>query len=128
MSPAAAAALIATDSPPLAAALAALGDLPAPEPVPAVGMDAGGRLLIVGDIGVASGWAERLSGQREVTVLALADSGVAVHVPDEADFSVEIGNEPGFPDISATLSSNGKALVASVEPPSMWSSILPRRP
>jgi ferredoxin len=90
----AAAALIATDSPPLAAALAALGDLPAPEPVPAVGMNAGGRLLIVGDVGVAAGWAERLSGQRDVTVLALADSAIAVHVPDDADFSVEIGNQP----------------------------------
>ena len=80
--------LSATEYPPLAAALAALADLPAPEPVPAVGMQAEGRLLIVGEADVALGWAERLAGQRTVTVLA----PVAVDLPEEADFAVENGS------------------------------------
>lgn len=89
LSQAVSAKLYATESPPLAAALAALADLPTPEPVPAVAMNAEGRLLIVGAADVALGWAERLAGQREVTVLA----PVAVDLPEEANFALESGSE-----------------------------------
>ena len=68
MNSVASARFFAPDSPPLAAALEALLNLPAPEPVPAVSMEANGRLLIVGEAEVAIGWAERLAGQREVMV------------------------------------------------------------
>ena len=91
MNAATAAALLAQDQPPLMAALAALNQLPAPEPVPAVGMEAAGRLLIVGEAAAAFGWAERLAGQREVTVLAL---GVPAEVPEAADFAVFFGSAP----------------------------------
>jgi len=89
LSPTASANLFASDSPPLAAALAALNELSAPEPVPAVSMNADGRLLIVGAADVALGWAERLAGQREVTVLA----PVAVDLPEEANFVFECGSD-----------------------------------
>lgn len=81
----------AHDSPPVLKALAALDDLHAPEPVPAVSMVAEGRLLIIGDAEVAVGWAERLAGQRTVTVLAReADA----ELPDDADFALEAGCAP----------------------------------
>jgi ferredoxin len=82
----------APDSPPLAAALNALNHLPAPEPVPAVSMEANGRLLIVGEAEVAIGWAERLAGQREVMVLALGDQSAAVDLLEEPDFVFETGS------------------------------------
>ena len=72
-----------------AAALAALRELPAPEPVPALDMVAASRLAIIGEAAAALGWAERLAAQRHVTVLALD------HVPDDfagdesAGFAVE---------------------------------------
>ena len=72
-----------------AAALAALRELPAPEPVPALDMVAASRLAIIGEAAAALGWAERLAAQRQVTVLALD------HVPDDfagdesAGFAVE---------------------------------------
>lgn len=90
MKPTAAAALFATDHPPLAAAFAAAEALPAPEPVPAVSMAATGHLLIIGEAAVAIGWAERLAGQREVTVLAL---GAGAELPDEAEFGLESGDQ-----------------------------------
>lgn len=81
----------AHDSPPVLKALAALDDLHTPEPVPAVSMVAEGRLLIIGDAEVAVGWAERLAGQRTVTVLAReADA----ELPDDADFALEAGCAP----------------------------------
>lgn len=43
-------------------------------------MVAAGRLVIIGEAGVALGWAERLAGQREVTVLAIDE----LPAPDEA--------------------------------------------
>ncbi len=46
-------------------------------------MVAEGRLVIIGEAGVALGWAERLAGQRAVTVLAL-DQLPASFDPDEA--------------------------------------------
>ncbi|KXB29541.1 hypothetical protein AT959_16490 [Dechloromonas denitrificans] len=92
MNPVAVASLFAPDHPPLAAALAALNELPAPEPVPAVSMNADGRLLIVGEAEVALGWAERLAGQRQVCVLAVGDMP-AVDLPEEANFTLEQGSE-----------------------------------
>ncbi len=84
-------ALISQDHPPLLAALAALKHLPVPEPVPAVDMKAEGRFLIIGEAEVSVGWAERLCGQRTVTVLAI--EGVA-EVDDEAAYTLAFGREP----------------------------------
>ncbi|WP_265950422.1 hypothetical protein [Dechloromonas sp. A34] len=90
MKPTAAAALFATDHLPLAAAFAAAEALFPPEPVPAVSMNAEGRLVIVGEAGVALGWAERLAGQREVTVLAI---GTGAELPEAAEFVLETGDQ-----------------------------------
>ena len=54
------------------------------EPVPALTLSAEGRLLIVGTLDVALGWASRLQAQREVTVLAL-DADAAEVAELEAD-------------------------------------------
>ena len=54
---------------PKIAALLALAALPDPEPVPTVGYDCGGSLLIVGPADAAVAWAERLGGELEVGVL-----------------------------------------------------------
>lgn len=93
LSPVATAPLIASESPPLVAALAVIANLPAPDPVAAVSMNTEGRLLIVGDVDVALGWAERLAGQRQVTVLAPDGSPVAVDLPEEANFVFELGSD-----------------------------------
>jgi len=93
LNPVAVASLFANDQPHLQAALVALNQLPSPEPVPAVSMNAEGRLLIVGEAAVAVGWAERLAGQRTVTVLAT--DGTA-EVSDEADFALEFGSDPSL--------------------------------
>lgn len=76
---------------PLAAALAALKELPTPEPVAAVSMLASGRLAIVGEAAAAIGWAERLAGQREVTVLAL--DALATELPEASGFALEFGRD-----------------------------------
>lgn len=76
---------------PLAAALLALQNISSPEPVPAVSMLAEGRLVIIGEIEVASGWAERLVNQREVTVLALGGFADDFELPE--DFVVESAAE-----------------------------------
>ncbi|MDP3135383.1 MAG: 4Fe-4S binding protein, partial [Burkholderiaceae bacterium] len=86
-------ALQSSENPFLAAALAALADLPAPEPVPAISMLANGHLLIIGELEVALGWAERLAGQREVTVLALGEAQASVDRPDTENFALEFGNQ-----------------------------------
>jgi len=88
--PAAASIVQPTDNPPLAAALAALSNLPSPEPVAAVEMLADGRLAIVGELDVALGWAERLVGQREVFVVAL---GTAVELAEDLDFAVAFADQ-----------------------------------
>ncbi|HJV92600.1 MAG TPA: [Fe-S]-binding protein, partial [Azonexus sp.] len=90
MNPVASPLFHSSEHPAQAAALAALKGLPAPEPVPAVSMVATGRLLIIGEAAVAIGWAERLAGQREVTVLAL---GAGAELPDEAEFGLESGDQ-----------------------------------
>jgi ferredoxin len=86
-------ALQSSENPFLAAALAALADLPAPEPVPAISMLADGHLLIIGELEVALGWAERLAGQREVTVLALGETPATIDRPDAENFALEFGNQ-----------------------------------
>ena len=76
---------------PLAAALLALQNLTSLEPVPAVSMLAEGRLAIIGELEVATGWAERLANQREVTVLALGGFADAYEQPE--GFAVESAAE-----------------------------------
>lgn len=85
--------LLFSDSPPMAAAWAALNALPAAEPVPSVTMDAVGRLLIVGEAAVALGWAGRLAGQREVTVLALGDGNLPVDPEIDGNFAIDGATE-----------------------------------
>jgi ferredoxin len=57
---------------PKIAALVAMAALPEPEPAPAVEFKSRGQLLIVGPGEAALDWAERLSGQLEVSVLMTA--------------------------------------------------------
>jgi ferredoxin len=57
---------------PKIAALIAAAALPEPEPTPAVDFKSGGELLIVGPADAALDWAERLSAQLNVSVLATA--------------------------------------------------------
>ena len=83
---------IAADNAPLQAAFAALETLPANDPVPAVSMNVDGRLLIVGAAAVALGWAERLAGQRQVTVFSLAADSVAIDAVFEPEFAIESGD------------------------------------
>lgn len=59
---------------PKIAALIAAATLPEPDPVAAVTLSAGNNLLIVGEAGVALGWAERLAGRFEVSVLITQQS------------------------------------------------------
>jgi ferredoxin len=54
---------------PKIAALIAMAALPEPEPAPAVSFNSGGQLLVIGPANAALDWAERLSGQLEVSVL-----------------------------------------------------------
>lgn len=56
-------------------------------------MLAEGRLLIIGDADVAFGWAERLAGQRTVTVLAC--NGDA-ELPDDVAFALEVARQPSL--------------------------------
>lgn len=88
-----AASLVVSDHPPLAAALAAVNALPAAEPVAAISMNADGRLLIIGEAGVALGWAERLAGQRTVTVLALGETNPAVDLEKDLNFTFDGATE-----------------------------------
>jgi ferredoxin len=57
------------DAGPKIAALLAAAALPEPEPVPEVTYKSGGQLLIIGPSEAAIDWAERLSGELEVSVL-----------------------------------------------------------
>ena len=58
-------------------ALAARGD---PEPVPTVSYSSGGNLLILGPAQAAIGWAERLCGEFDVSVLATQGRGAELPV------------------------------------------------
>jgi ferredoxin len=75
---------------PLAAALAAREGLPAPEPVPAVSLQAARRLAVIGEAAAAIGWAERLAGQREVTVVIDAPAVL----PEAAPFAALVAPAP----------------------------------
>ena len=73
-------------------------------------MNADGHLLIVGDADVALGWAERLAGQRQVTVLALGNANATVDPENEAIFTVE-------PAAEVRLTGHLGAFVASWQSP-----------
>jgi len=76
-------------STPKIAALVAMAALPEPEPVPVVEFKSGGQLLIVGPGEAALDWAERLSGQLEVSVLV---SGAPGELPLDRKFPVWSGS------------------------------------
>ena len=75
---------------PKIAALLALADLPEPEPVPVVGYQSGGQLLIIGPAGVALQWAEKLREALSVSVLLTGENGQA-ELPDERQYPVFSG-------------------------------------
>ena len=76
-------------STPKIAALVAMAALPEPEPAPVVEFKSGGQLLIVGPGEAALDWAERLSGQLEVSVLI---SGAPGELPLDRNFPVWSGS------------------------------------
>ena len=78
----------AEKSTPKMAALLAMAALPEPEPAPAVEFKSAGQVLIVGPAAAALDWAERLSGQLDVSVLATDASG---ELPLERKFPVWSG-------------------------------------
>ncbi|WP_288024195.1 4Fe-4S binding protein [Thauera sp.] len=77
-------------APKLAALIAAATTLPAPEPVPAVQMQAGRSLLIIGEAGAALGWAERLAGSFDPAVLITQRAG-EVELPAANEYPVWSG-------------------------------------
>lgn len=84
---------------PKIAALIAAATLPEPEPVAAVTLAAGNNLLIVGEAGVALGWAERLASRFDVSVL------ITQATPDS-----ELPSERAYPVWSAAGSSEAPAI------------------
>ena len=72
------------------AALLALSQAPEPEPVPSVAYQSDGRLLIIGEAGVALGWAERLAEQLQVSVL-ITSRNHAAELPTEYRYPVYSG-------------------------------------
>ena len=62
------------DAAPKMAALLALADLPAPEPVPVVQYASSGQILVIGPAAAALDWAERLCADLDVSVLLTGDS------------------------------------------------------
>ena len=70
------------------AALIALAALPEPEPAPAVQFKCEGQVLVIGPGAAALDWAERLSGQLEVSVLISAGGG---ELPLERNYPVWSG-------------------------------------
>lgn len=77
-------------APKLAALIAAATALPEIEPVPGVQIKAGRGLLIVGEAGVALGWAERLAASFEVSVLITERAG-EVELPAQNAYPVWSG-------------------------------------
>ena len=73
---------------PKMAALIAMAALPEPAPVPSVEFASGGQLLIIGPAAAALDWAERLSGQLDVSVLISGGSG---ELPPERKYPVWSG-------------------------------------
>jgi ferredoxin len=80
-------------STPKIAALIAMAALPEPEPAPAVEFKSQGQVLVIGPAAAALDWAERLSGQLEVSVLATAGGG---ELPLERKFPVWSGKVTGL--------------------------------
>jgi ferredoxin len=78
----------AKDATPKIAALVAMAALPEPEPAPAVEFKSAGSLLVIGPAAAALDWAERLSGQLEVSVLI---TGASSELPLERKFPVWSG-------------------------------------
>jgi ferredoxin len=75
---------------PKMAALLAAADVSEPEPVPTVGYEAGGELLIIGPGAAILPWAERLAEQLSVTVL-MTDEGRGAELPAERRYPVYSG-------------------------------------
>ena len=76
---------------PKIAALLAAALLPEADPVPGVTLTAGNALLIVGEVGAALGWAERLQSRFEVAVLATGATRDA-ELPAERRYPVWSGS------------------------------------
>jgi len=80
---------------PKIAALLAMAALPDPEPVPSVAYKSEGQLLITGPLDAALGWADALSGQLAVTVLATGRTTGAA-LPGERAYPVFSGKLTGL--------------------------------
>jgi ferredoxin len=80
-------------STPKIAALIAMATLPEAEPAPAVEFKSQGNVLVIGPAAAALDWAERLSGQLEVSVLITAGGG---ELPLERRFPVWSGKVTGL--------------------------------
>jgi ferredoxin len=80
-------------STPKIAALIAMATLPEAEPAPAVEFKSQGNVLVIGPAAAALGWAERLAGQLEVSVLITAGGG---ELPLERKFPVWSGKVTGL--------------------------------
>ncbi|MGH8518084.1 MAG: 4Fe-4S binding protein, partial [Panacagrimonas sp.] len=80
-------------STPKIAALIAAAALPDPQPAPAVEFKSQGQVLIIGPAAAALDWAERLSGQLEVSVLTTSGGG---ELPLERKFPVWSGKVTGL--------------------------------
>ena len=80
---------------PKIAALLAMAALPDPEPVPSVAYKSEGQLLITGPLDAALGWADALSGQLAVTVLATGRTTGAA-LPVERSYPVFSGKLTGL--------------------------------
>jgi ferredoxin len=79
-----------SEATPKMAALLALADAPAPEPVAVVSYASAGQLLVIGPAAPALDWAERLAGQLDVTVLITGDTRDA-ELPTEHRYPVYSG-------------------------------------
>lgn len=78
---------------PKMAALIAAAAAPEPEPAPAIEFKSRGQALVIGPAAAALDWAERLSGQLEVSVLATSGGG---ELPLERRFPVWSGSVTGL--------------------------------
>jgi len=83
----------AEKSTPKIAALIAMAALPEAEPAPAVEYKSQGQVLVIGPAAAALDWAERLSAQLEVSVLATSGGG---ELPLERKYPVWSGKVTGL--------------------------------
>jgi len=81
----------ATSATPKIAALIAMAALPDPEPVPTVSYSSKGSVLVIGPAETAVGWAERLIGQLDVSVLVTPGKNTGAELPIERKYSVWSG-------------------------------------